>query len=63
MSSNQDKKQWAQTEMEEVPAEHQEAFMCCAGDGTLEQATQKGCGVSFLEIFRSHLDLGLGTLL
>ena len=43
----QDKGQWAQTEAEEVPAEHEEELLPPEGDGALEQAAQGGCGVSF----------------
>ena len=43
----QDKGQWAQTEAEEVPAEHEEELLPSKGDGALEQAAQGGCGVSF----------------
>ena len=32
-------------------------------DRALEQVAQTGLGVSTLEIFRSHLDLGLSNLL
>ena len=38
---------WAQTEAQEVPPEHEEELRPSEGDGTLEQATQGGCGVSF----------------
>ena len=43
----QDKGQRAQTEAEEVPAEHEEELLPSEGDGALEQAAQGGCGVSF----------------
>ena len=43
----QDKGQWAQTEAQEVPSEHEEEFLHSEGDGALEQAAQGGCGVSF----------------
>ena len=43
----QDKGQWAQTEAEEVPPEHEEELLPAEGDGALEQAAQGGCGVSF----------------
>jgi len=42
-----DKGQWAQTEAQEVPSEHEEEFLHFEGDGALEQAAQGGCGVSF----------------
>ena len=43
----QDKGQWAQTEAQEVPSEHEEELLPSEGDGALEQAAQGGCGVSF----------------
>ena len=43
----QDKGQWAQTEVEEVPSEHEEELFPSDGDGAQEQAAQGGCGVSF----------------
>jgi len=46
-AQQQDKGQWAQTEAEEVPAEHEEEILHSEGDGALEQVTQGGCGVSF----------------
>jgi len=41
------KGQWAQTEAQEVPSEHEEELLPSEGDGPLEQAAQGGCGVSF----------------
>jgi len=46
-AQRQDKGQWAQTEAEEVPAEHEEELLPSEGDGALEQAAQGGCGASF----------------
>ena len=43
----QDKGQWAQTEAEEAPAEHEEELLHSEGDGALEKAAQGGCEVSF----------------
>jgi len=43
----QDKVQWAQTEAQEVPSEHEEELLPSEGDGALAQASQGGCGVSF----------------
>jgi len=37
-AQRQDKGQWAQTEAQEVPAEHEEELHCFEGDGALEQA-------------------------
>ena len=39
--------QWAQTEAQEVPSEHEEELLPSEGDGVLAQAAQGGCGVSF----------------
>jgi len=39
--------QGAQTEAEEVPAEHEEELLPSEGDGALAQAAQRGCGISF----------------
>ena len=41
----QDKGQWAQTEAQEVPSEHEEEFLHSEDDGAL--AAQGGCGLSF----------------
>ena len=57
------KRQWTEAGTQEVPPEHQEACLYCGGDRALAQAAQAGCGVSSLEIFKSHLDMDLGTLL
>jgi len=46
-AQRQDKGQWAQTEAEEVPSEHEEKLLPSEGEGALEQAAQGGCGVSF----------------
>ena len=46
-AQRQDKGQRAQTEAEEVPAEHEEELLPSEGDGALAQAAQGGCGVSF----------------
>ena len=43
----QDKGQWAQTEAQDVPSEHEEELLPSEGDGALALAAQRGCGVSF----------------
>jgi len=45
-AQRQDKGQRAQTEAEEVPAEHEEELLPSEGDGAVAQAAQRGCGVS-----------------
>jgi len=46
-AQRRDKGQRAQTEAQEVPSEHEEELLPSEGDGTLEQAAQGSCGVSF----------------
>jgi len=46
-AQRQDKGQWAQTEAQEVPSEHEEELLPSEGDRALEQAAQQDCGVSF----------------
>ena len=46
-AQQQDKGQWAQTEAQEVPSEHEEELLPSEGDGALEQVAQGGGGVSF----------------
>ena len=46
-AQQQDKGQRAQIEAQEVLAEHEEELLPSEGDGALEQAAQRGCGVSF----------------
>jgi len=48
-AQRQDKGQWAQTEAQEVPSEHEEELLPSEGDGALAQAAQGGGGVSFSE--------------
>jgi len=45
-TQRQDKGQWAQTEAQEVPSEHEEELLHSEGDGALAQAAQGGCRVS-----------------
>lgn len=51
-----------QTGTEKVPYEHQEDLLCCTSDQSLAQTSQRDCGVSFLDIFKSHLDMVLGNM-
>lgn len=46
----QEKRQWAQNGIQEVPSEHQQALL--VGDGALAQIAQTSCGV-FSEIIES----------
>jgi len=46
-AQQQDKGQWAQTEAQEVPSEHEEELLPSEADGALEQGAQGGGGVSF----------------
>ena len=46
-AQRQDKGQWAQTEAQEVPSEHEEELLPSEGARALAQAAQGGCGVSF----------------
>jgi len=46
-AQQQDEGQRAQTEAQEVPAEHEEELLPSEGDGALEQVAQGDCGVSF----------------
>ena len=46
-AQRQDKGQWAQTEADTAPAEHEEELLPSEGDGALAQAAQGGSGVSF----------------
>ena len=44
----QHKWQWAQTETQEAPSEHQETLFYCEGDCAPAQVAQGGCGVFLL---------------
>jgi len=43
-AQQQDNGQWAQTEAQEVPSEHEEELLPSEFDGALEQVAQRGCG-------------------
>jgi len=63
VTQRQNKGQWAQTEAQEVPTEHEEELLHSEGDRALEQVAQGGCGVSFSGDFETHLDAVLFSLL
>lgn len=44
-AKQQDMRQWAETDAQQVLAEYMEELFYC-GDRTLKRAAQKGCGVS-----------------
>ena len=46
-AQQQDKRQRAQTEAQEVPVEYDGALLYCEGGRALAQVAQRGCGVSF----------------
>ena len=46
-AQRQDKGQWAETEAQEVPSEHEKELLPSEGDGALEQVAQRGGGFSF----------------
>ena len=46
-AQQQDKGQWAQTEAQEVPSEHEEELLCFVADRAPEQVAQGGCGFPF----------------
>lgn len=54
--------QETQTGTQEVPFEHREALLCCAGDRALVQVAQKGFGASFLGDTQKPPEHGLGQL-
>jgi len=62
-AQRQDKEQWAQTEAQEVPSEHEEEFLPSEGDGALEQAAREVVESPSLEIFKTCLDKILCSLL
>ena len=47
----------------DVASEYQEVYLYCVGDGALARVAQRGCGFSSLEIFKTQLDMMLGTTL
>ena len=59
----QDKGQWAQTEAQEVPSEHEEELLPSEGDGALAQAAREAVESPSLEIFQTRLDKVLCSLL
>jgi len=62
-AQRKDKGQWAQTEAQEVPAEHEEELLPSEGDGALEQLPREVVESPSLEIFKTRLDKVLCSLL
>ena len=62
-AQQQDKGQRAQTEAEKVPAEHEEELLPSEGDGALAQAAREVVESPSLEIFKTHLNKVLCSLL
>ena len=62
-AQRQDKGQRAQTEAEEVPAEHEEELLPSEGDGALDRLPREAVESPSLEIFKTHLDKVLCSLL
>ena len=62
-AQQQDKGQWTQTEAQEDPSEHEEELLHSEGDGALEQVPREVVESPSLEIFRTHLDKVLCSLL
>jgi len=56
-------RQWAQTDTQEVPCEHQETLFYCEGDQALAQVAREVVKSPSLEIFKGHLDTVLGNWL
>lgn len=46
-AQQQDKGQWVQTGIQELPSEHEENLLYCKSDRALEQAVQRDCAVSY----------------
>ena len=55
--------EWAQVGTQEVPPQYEEKLLPCEGARAVAQAAQGGCGVSFLETFKTCLDAFLCPLL
>jgi len=62
-AQQQDKGQWAQTEAQEVPSEHEEKLLYFEGDRALAQAAQRVVECPSLETFKTCLAKVLCSLL
>ena len=58
-TQGKEKGQWAQTEAEEVPSEHEKELLYFEGDGALEQAAVRVCGFSFSGDIQTPIGQGL----
>lgn len=46
-AKQQDERQWAKTEAQQITAEYESVFLYCEDDKAVEQVAQRGCGVFF----------------
>ena len=58
-SGVQDKRQWAQTETQQVPAEYKQNIFYCEGDQTLEE---RGCEISVVGDLQKSYGCGPGQV-
>lgn len=55
-ANHQEMRQWAETDAQEAPPEHEEELIYCAGDRALELIAQRSCGVSLTGGIQERLD-------